>query len=209
MAPRPSDSLAGSGAMDEGRIKGAAFREALLWMRGELGPERLRDAFAAVPAQHATLFDARSETFGVLASAWYPAAAVHPMLDALLSGTSRDAQRQLAYDASRAALSVTLRGVHRAIMRVVGSPELHRRFAQRLWNTHFDGGVAVVEDHGDGAARVVYTHWPAHHRFLCWMCTASDLVIYEAMGCREVSVDQDGCVDTGDGACAHFVRWRA
>ena len=55
--------------------------------------------------------------------------------------------------------------------------------------------------------QIIYTHWGGHYRFACDMCTASDLVIYGAMGLRGVQVSQVRCVSDGDVDCTHAVSW--
>jgi hypothetical protein len=121
---------------------------------------------------------------------------------------SRPQVQQLARLAGNTALERSLGMFHRMLLRRIASPELHRKFAQRLWSAHFDTGRVDVELPAEGRAIVRYSEWTSHHRFICDMCTASDLVIYGAMGLRDVEVRQLRCIDDGDADCAHLVTWK-
>lgn len=191
-----------------GRVKGAAFREAALWLREELGPDALRAAIETVPPEHLKLFDPDSPTLGILAATWYPSEAASAFLDSIFGGMPPNREKAMVYAATQAALGVTLTGVHRAVMRVVGSPDRHVRFAQILWKTHFDTGRVKVTRLEPRTSRIAYSDWSGHGRILCMMCAASDLVIYSVMGCEGVEVEREGCIDTGQAICSHLVRWR-
>lgn len=190
-----------------GHIKGAALRELFTWLRRELGSDRLTSIVDGLPHDDRVLFDLASPTLGMLAATWYRKEPVHALLDAFTAGLPRTERRRLAYDAAAASLSVTLGGVHKALLRVVGSPELHARFAQRLWDVHYSDGTVQVDRVGKTEVRVGYSSWTGHHPFICDANVASDLTIFPAMGLRNVTVEQDTCVEHGHDDCAHFVRW--
>ena len=157
---------------------------------------------------YARVFDTSSPTLGILAATWYDAVVVQAFLDGLTVGMPPRERKRLAYAASQGAMSATLGGVHRALLRAAGTPDLHARFAQRLWDTYYSDGKVGVRRVGPTESRVAHVNWSAHHPFLCDVTAASDLVIYAAMGLRNVTVDQVSCVTNGDGDCAHVVRWR-
>jgi hypothetical protein len=190
-----------------GRVKGAAFRESALWLREQLGADALRSAIECVPPEHLRLFDADSPTLGILAATWYPAEAASAFLNAIFAGMPREREQEMVTAATQAALGVTLTGVHRAVMRVVGNPDRHVRFAQLLWNTHFDTGQVRVERLQPRKSRIAYSDWSGHGRILCMMCAASDLVIYSVMGCEGVEVERESCIDRGQAFCSHLVTW--
>jgi len=192
-----------------GRIKGAALREFAIWMRRELGPDVAREVVADLPEAYRAGIDVDSEAFGLLASAWYAGEFTYALMERVVRDMSRGEMQSFAHAGSVAALSVTLRGVHRALLRMVMSPDLHRRFAQRLWDAHFDGGRVVVTPVEPQCVEIAYWDWSAHHPMVCEMCTASDLVIYGAMGLRDVTSVTIACVSQGDERCAHLVRWSA
>jgi hypothetical protein len=185
------------------------MREFTIWMRRELGPDTAKAIVNDLPPEFRAVIDPDSEAFGVLASAWYSGEFTTALMDRAVQGMSHAEMREFAHRGSMAALNVTLRGVHRALLRMVMSPDLHRRFAQRLWDAHFDGGRVVVTPIDARSVEVAYWEWPAHHRVLCEMCTASDLVIYGAMGLKDVTSVTTACVADGAERCAHVVGWSA
>lgn len=191
-----------------GKIKGAGFREVVAWLRREKGGAPIDAALTRLEPGQARAFDATSPTLGILAATWYDGRVVQAFFDAYTQGSSPKETRSLAYAASRGAMSATFRGVHRALLRVAGSPELHARFAQRLWDTYYSDGRVRVQRVGPTESRVAHRDWSAHNPFLCDCTAASDLVIYPAMGLQDVTVEQVTCVHDGDVDCAHIVRWK-
>jgi hypothetical protein len=189
------------------RIKGAAFREFIAWLGETYGKQELERVVRHIPDQKRASFRLDEPTLGVLASSWYEASVVHAFLDALAVGRSDDEVDRIATRGSIAALERTLSGVHRALLRVVGSPDLHARFAQRLWSTYYTDGVVRSTRVAPTRQRIAFSQWRSHHPTLCKITTASDRVIFPSMGLRGVSVTQDTCVVRGDPDCAHFVDW--
>lgn len=55
-------------------------------MRARLGEKLVRAAIARIDDAHRGAFDPSADAFGVLASTWYPAPAVHALCDALTEG---------------------------------------------------------------------------------------------------------------------------
>jgi len=190
-----------------GKIKGGAVRQMLLWLEQELDDTRLERLRVALDGHDEDL-NADLPAFGILSSRWYPGTLFHAFCEGLIAGLNRDEVEELARTAGNTALERSLGKFHRILLRRIASPELHRKFAQRLWSAHFDTGTVDVELPAPGQAIVRYTHWTSHHRFFCDMCTASDLVIYGAMGLKNVEVSQLRCIDDGDDDCAHRVTWK-
>lgn len=190
-----------------GRIKGAAFREYMGWLRARIGDAELVRVVGRMPKEHASIFTLGHPQLGVLSGSWYEGASVHAFLDELSRGRSDDEVARLARDGAVAALEATLTGVHKALLRVVGSPELHARFSQRLWNTYYEEGLVRSVRVAPRRQRIAYGAWRSHHPFLCQLTTSSDLVVFSLMGLQDVRVAQDTCIDRGDPDCAHFVDW--
>ena len=192
-----------------GRIKGAVFREYVGWLARDLGQPELEKIVARVSGETRRAFVPGKPYLGILAASWYEAGAVHGFLDALAQGRSDTEMTRLVTEGARGALEVTLTGVHRAILRVVASPDLHARFAQHLWNTYYEDGEVVSVRSSPSSQRIGYRKWRSHHPLLCRITTASDLVVFPLMGLSDVRVSQLGCVASGDGECAHLVEWSA
>ena len=189
-----------------GRIKGAALRETVLWLEKELGPARVRDAAQAMGSFRDAM-SASLPALGVLSSQWYDGALVHGLFDAMFRGLTRAEISSLAYRATPVAVGASLGKFQRALLRRIASPALHRAFAQRLWDQHFDTGAVRVELPREGASIVRFSSWTTHHPFICDLCSASDIVIYEAMGLPNVRVRQLSCVDDKKSDCSHEVTW--
>lgn len=189
------------------RIKGAAFREFVGWLARELGQDELDRVVARMPDREQRMFVPGQASLGVLAASWYDARAVHAFLDGLAAGRSPGELDRLCTEGARGALEITLTGVHRAALRVVGSPELHALFAQRLWNTYYEDGEVTSERVGRTSQQISYRRWRSHHALLCKVTTASDLVVFPLMGLSRVRVTQLCCVDLGGDTCAHRVEW--
>jgi hypothetical protein len=192
----------------EGRIKGAALREFLEWYRATSGEGDLRDRLAGMPALGSLPnLDIDVAGCGVLASGWYDADDIHLLLDALIRGRTEAETQRLVTAGSEAALTRTLTGLHRTLMRVVASPRLHARFAQRLWSTYYDTGQVQSVCVNEHTQSITYTGWTSHHPMLCTMTTASDGVIFPMMGLSNVTVSPVECVADGATGCTHIVEW--
>lgn len=195
--------------MAKGRIKGAALREFLEWYRTEIGEDDLRNRLAEMPTLHSLPnLDIGVHGCGVLASGWYDANDIHLLLDAITRGRTEPEIQQLVKTGVRAALTRTLTGLHRTLMRAIASPQLHARFAQRLWSTYYDTGQVqsvCVDEHTQS---ITYTGWTSHHPVICTMTTESDAVIFPLMGLSGVTVSHVSCVDEGAPGCTHMVKWQ-
>jgi hypothetical protein len=193
----------------EGRIKGAALREFLEWYRTTLGEDDLRHRLARAPRLNSLPnLDIGLVGCGVLASGWYEARDIHLVLDAIARGRTETEVRRIVTTGTEAALTRTLTGLHRTLMRVVASPQLHARFAQRLWSTYYDTGQVQSVCVNDHTQSITYTGWTSHHPVLCTMTTASDAVIFPLMGLSGVTVSAVSCVLDGSPGCTHLVEWR-
>jgi len=193
----------------EGRIKGAAVREFLEWYRTTLGEADLNRRLAEAPTlKSLPNLDLGLHGCGVLASGWYDAHDVHVLLDAIVRGRTETEVQQIISAGIKAALTRTLTGLHRTVMRVVGSPKLHARFGQRLWSTYYETGRVQSVCVNEHTQSITYTDWTSHHPVLCAMTTASDAVIFPLMGLSGVTVSQVSCVLEGAPGCTHLVEWK-
>lgn len=195
--------------MAQGRIKGAALREFLEWYRTAFGEGDMRRRLAETPTL-ASLpnLDMGIAGCGVLASGWYDADDIHLLLDGIVRGRTETEIQQIVNSGTEAALTRTLTGLHRTLMRVVGSPPLHARFSQRLWSTYYDTGRVQSVCVNQHTQSITYTGWTSHHPVLCAMTTASDAVIFPLMGLSGVTVSAVSCVNDGAPGCTHLVEWQ-
>lgn len=193
--------------MSGGRIKGAAIREFFAYLHERFGAEHTERMLGVLSPADREIFLLDLPGLGIVSGHWYESRPIHQLCDFLVEGLTPAEEEALAREAAIEVLGVTLKGVHRAVLRAVGSPRLHARFAQRLWNTYYDHGSVTVTLRGERESEVAYRDWDAHHPFLCQFTSASDYVVYGAMGLDDVTVEQTRCVSRGDADCAHLVGW--
>ena len=193
---------------DPPHIKGAAFREFLRWYAEQQDPGRLVEHVEALPEADRGEFEPGAPALGVTASRWYPASAVHRLLDEVVRGLSVSEVRALATEGARAVMDTTLRGLYRALFTWMANPERYARHAHRLWNVYYDSGVFEVTPLPDGRSAVsIVRDWRAHHRVICEFNRGAAIAIYEAMGCHDVECDRTSCVDEGGEECRFVTRW--
>jgi hypothetical protein len=197
-------SLRSEGA---GRIKGAAFVEFLRFCEKEFGQERLHAAVMSIPITVRHPLSLSLPALGVLPSTWYSAATVHALIDALLFGVGMDERRRMAANISKAVMDATLRGVYRALFRVVATPERYARYASRLWTAYYDTGHFSIEMPDPNTAVATVVDWPSHHSFICELNRGAAEAIYTAMGLKNVVTTRAACIDGGAQTCRFVSRW--
>jgi hypothetical protein len=192
-------------ATDVGHIKGAAFREFVVWYAARFGREKLS---RAVPAYAESFLKPAGEALGVLPNVWYPAQVVHDLLDGLVRDFDDAELERVAQEAANQIMSKTLRGVYRAIFNLLVTPDRYSRHIDKLWALHYDTGRPMIELIGPCEHRVRYVDWRSHHPFICRLNMSATVPIYSAMGCRDVSWTRVSCTSAGGAACINRVRWR-
>ncbi len=189
------------------RIKGAAFREFVLWYDRTHDGERLRRALARVPEAEREGLRPDAPALGVLASNWYSVALAGVLLDAVCEDRTADEQAAVARDGSRAVVDTMLTGVYRFLFERVSSPDRYARHIGRLWRQLHSTGDRKIHVTGPGEADSVIESWPGHHPLLCLVTMETMAAVYEAMRCREVTVARTACVSAGDPLCRARLRW--
>ncbi|MFW6197365.1 MAG: hypothetical protein ACOC5B_00740 [Myxococcota bacterium] len=196
------------GSEDTG-IKGTAIREFLAWYARTRGETTVRRVIEDLPRDVRSWFDPEHEALGVLASTWYPARAIHALLDAMTTGMTVDERERFAAEGGETVMRNTLSGIYRALFRVIANPDRYAKMAPKVWHTYYRSGQLTVERPGEGRAVSHIRDWGSHHPVICEMHRAAARVIYEGMGCRDVSVTREACVSRGDDECRFATRWRA
>jgi hypothetical protein len=188
-------------------IKGAALREFLGWYASARSEEELRAVIGSLPEPARSRFDPALPALGVLASTWYPTEAIHALLDRMTAGMSRAEREAFAVEGASVVMRNTLRGLYKALFRVIATPDRYPRMASRVWSQYYRSGDFKVENQGSGSSRSYIRAWTSHHPVLCDMNGAAAQVIYETMGCQGVAVTRVSCVDGGGPECSFVVRW--
>ncbi len=195
---------------DKGNVKGITIRGLLDWSRdalGEAATHRIREQLHVALPSIVHAYNPSLPHLGLAASAWYPAEVLHTLCDLASDGLSPSQRRATALSAGRALMATELRGIYKALFRLMASPERYAQHAQRLWRTHFDNGDFAVEATGAKEHRTKITGWRSHHVMVCESLEGSEPVIYETMGCRNVKRTPLACVADGAPACEWVIRW--
>ena len=191
-----------------GNIKGAAFREFVLWWEREHGPEALLTALSRIDGSLVTRYlSADRPALGILASVWYPAELPHQMLDGLIGEVSRPELWKIAENGAIAVMSATLKGVYKTAFGLLATPKRYPKYIQRIWNMHYDSGTVIMEEPEPGQHLNRFSDWRSHHRFICALNVASALPIYRAMNVGSVEYEPLCCVSDGARECQSLVRW--
>jgi hypothetical protein len=188
------------------RIKGAGIVHFLRWYVDRFGQARLQGTAAAMPDVHRVHFDPGDGVLGVLASSWYPAAAIHALLDGFLADHVHDRQ-VLAREGARATIDATLTGVYRWLFETMMTPDRYARNAQKLFSRYYEPGTMTKTPLGDSGHLSVVRDWPGHHPLLCDMLVHTAEYVYGALGCRDVRSPRTACVAEGAPECRFEIRW--
>jgi hypothetical protein len=190
------------------RAKGIAFKELLIWLDRRLGREKLLQALVLLPPECKGIISPDADNFGILSSSWYPLPCVHRLLDGLTASMTRQARFNLAQEAARVVMDVTLHGIYKAMVRAFVSPTLYAKFASKLWQSYYDSGdfKVVIAENGHSAASSI-GNWSGHHSFVCDMNITAATVIYETMGQKGVSTQRVDCIGEGASSCRYVTSW--
>jgi len=189
------------------QIKGAAFREFVLWYERTHDPERLQRAIERVPEERRAGLRADRPGLGILASSWYPAELAHVLLDALMEGRTEEECREIAREGTRAVVDSMLWGVYRFLFERVSTPERYARHIHRLWHQLHSTGERRIDMRSATEADSIIENWPGHHPLLCEITMYTMAQVFEAMRCRNVQVVRTACVSQGDPLCRARLTW--
>jgi hypothetical protein len=192
----------------EPMIRGAGIAPFLSWYARSRDHRELVALVSALPPEVAGVFDPNQEALGVIASAWYPAASAHGLLDAIMAGRSDAEWREIAREGAHAVVGSTLRGVYKWLFETMMSPERYAKNAQKLFSRYFNTGTITKSTPRPKQHRSVIRDWTSHHPMLCELLIRTGEYIYPALGCTDVVLSREACVSDGDGECRFVIRWR-
>ncbi len=174
-------------------FKGAVLKELGPWLQRVFGSDAVRRAFDAVPEDLRRGLDVSAAGFGALPSGWYDARLYQTLFDSLIEHQSGRDRTALAEDAARVVLGETLQGIYKRLFALMATPPLYARYAQKMWDTHYDTGEVTIEHEAPMVARHTVSRWAGHHPFACAVNRASGRVIYEMMGQKNVRILRERC----------------
>ena len=193
-----------------GCIKGAAFREFVVWYEQKVGPEAFGSRVSKMPEWMKKDLDVALPALGIRDSIWYPDVTVHRLLDLLTDNMTSGQRHALALQGANHVMDVTLRGIFRIMFGWMATPERYAAYGQRLWSSYYDCGdfqIAFTEDGGGAVATI--RNWATHHPFICDINRGASIAIYKAMKCNDVSCIRHACVAEGGSECRFVTRWSA
>jgi hypothetical protein len=190
-----------------GRIKGAAFRDFLIWYTGKR-PGASEEILSKIPQAVRSSLDPSRPALGVIASVWYPVSVVHSVLDAVSKDLSPAERVRLSNEGAAAIMNAHLRGLYKTLFEWMATPSRYARFAGKLWSAYYDSGEFRIEMPDDKTAICSITGWTGHHPFACDLNRGAALTIYPAMGCKDVQVERPLCVSAGAPICRFVTTWR-
>lgn len=194
-------------AVSVGRIRGAAFREFLIWYEIRFRGPALARAIESIPVRFRARLDLDAPAFGVSGSAWYPATLVHGLVDGLLWGLSPEERSAIARESGEFVTEQTIRGSFRTLFELIATPERCARHAQRMWRAYYETGASTVTRVSPACYEQRVEGWAEHHPFICEMHAAAAVVLYRSMGCDRPRVQRTGCVSEGMPACTSRIVW--
>jgi len=186
------------------RFKGVVLRELAPWLVRSFSYAVVQRAFATLPAGLASGLDPTRPDFGALAGTWYDARIYKIVLDVVLASKPGVSRKALAREAAESMLGTTLRGIYSGLFRLMATPALYARYAQKMWDTHYDTGTVAIGHASATEARHEVRGWAGHHPFVCELNRQSGAVVYELMGVRDVRIIAESCSPP---ACTSTYRW--
>jgi hypothetical protein len=193
--------------MEPARVKGIALREFTSWFRKHRGHDALLERATRLSPDLLELLDLHDDHLGILVSEWYPAELAHRLVELAEQGLSPQERVAMLEGCAEAAVGHQLRGVYRILFRALMSPERYARDGQKLFSRYYNTGVMekVVED--DHTHLTTVRDWTSHHPTLCEFLQYTGVVVYGAMGLRDVQSRRLGCISEGAQVCSFRVTW--
>jgi hypothetical protein len=196
----------------EPAMRGFICRAAFTWAAERFGKESVLALAEQIPEDIDQLgVDLTRDGSGFLDSVWYPAEPLKRVLPTIMSEFSHEEQLVFAEEAGRYVFDKQLRGLQRALLGLMMSPKRYIKYASKAWLHNFSDGVLTFESGDEGGRawhRCTYTEWSAHDPLICRMMVSGKLLIYAAMGCKEVELEVEGCDPQGAG-CSSRVSWKS
>lgn len=189
-------------------MKGSTIAAFIEWFSSQGNAERLLEIVNGLPAEQRELFDVETGQVHVLASRWYPTAAIHAVLDELSKGMSAEQRREFANEAGEGTTQLLRRGVYKLLLDHLLTPGGYARIVSTLWKTNYDSGRVENESLGPRRQRGTVHDWASHNPFLCELNVAVKASLFRAMGCKDVEVEARYCIDQGHEHCGSIIRWR-
>lgn len=191
----------------QGQIKGAALREFLAWYVHRNSHALLAEKIDKLAPEIMHHLDFRQDNLGVLSSQWYPARVIHALLDSIFAGVPPNEREDIIREGARAVMQATLQGIYKLLFKTMMSPDRYAKYSQKLWDRYYDCGIMKKESPKPFMQTTTISDWASHHPVICDLNYEGSRYIFEAMGCKDVTVRRLGCVSTGQAECSFIITW--
>lgn len=190
-----------------GNIKGAAFREMILWMEANVGKSALSAGYDHLRPEHRAVIDPDAPAMGIVTSTWYPQIVAQELAEAACDARPDYPREETIRDFVRYQMDKTLRGIYRMLFELMVTPERASKHIQRMWRLHYDTGQVTWNVEAPGLMRAAMHDWPGHSRDGCEMLRQAEIYYLVLMGCKGVNSMRTACVARGHEACVSRVTW--
>ncbi len=204
-AGRPPSSTTRKAA--RGRIKGTAVRAGIAWFGEMYGQPALARVVELASPELKGILRSKDSVFGLIASGWYDTQLVGELVELIECVASPANRAAFGASVGEAIAHENVAGVHRALFRLVASPEALEANAQRVWRTYVDEGTLSVRLGGAGRFDARVRGWARHHPSVCRTLRAMLESSLRAVGYTALVLERTQCVALGDTQCAFDGRW--
>ncbi len=203
-----ADLVPGPNLASTGSIKGAALKGFLEYYSANFGIQSLNEKIRSLdPATQELVGGSNDDFICVFSMKWYPAEAIHALLDKLFFGMPSPARSEFIKESAEHIMDQTLKGMYRHLFSTMMSPRLYALLAQTLWSRYYDSGTITKKTIEKNVHQSSIVDWSSHHPVICDLNYESSRCIYEAMGCKNVVSSRTGCVSRGDETCTFTISW--
>jgi serine/threonine protein kinase len=190
-----------------GRIKGTAVRAGLAWFGNTYGGLALQQVGEVASAEVHAALRVGDPLFGIMPSGWYDTQAIGELLYALESVAAPAEPEAFVSRLAEAVAHDNVRGVYRALFRLVASPALFEANAQRVWRTYVDEGSLTVHVRSPASFEARIRGWSRHHAAVCRILRPMLEHMLRAVGYTALVVERTECVGEGATQCSFAGNW--
>ncbi|HVU01042.1 MAG TPA: hypothetical protein VHE30_04790 [Polyangiaceae bacterium] len=190
-----------------GRVKGGAIREFFTWYLGVHGRARVDELLSVLSEEDRELFDPDRAGLGILQSDWLPMRTVHQLLDEATRNLDADAYERLVVSGAHATVKALMTGAQKVVFTTLLSPRSYQKVGGLAFRLNYETGNVMNEELGPKRHRGHVEGWLSHHPFLCRMNVRIKAELYQAMGCKNVRIEERFCVSDGDAQCGSVIAW--
>jgi hypothetical protein len=197
-----------SGEQVGGNVKGAAFREVIIWLEKHVGHDALLPGYERLLPQHQEMLDPRAPAMGIVSSYWYPYVVAVELMQAAVDARPPEERNNLIRESVRYSMDRTFKGIYRMLFQLMVNPSRAARYIQRMWDLHYDNGKVTWVVIHQGEMRAEMRDWAGHTADGCEMLRQIEMYFLELMGCEGVDSVRTTCVARGEPSCASIVTWK-